>query len=430
MNSRSPWLPQSPAAGPPGPAGAARTSAGSSSQRVNSYSRGPVRRNQADRVRLRALPRAGQVEQVVCPPAAPSAGPRREPRGAGQPGQRPRPVHAVPAARRRRRRRSPRPGCRGSAERARARPARRGRRRRGGGPRRSPRRAAAAGRAARRPAGPPAPRRRAAASTADLPPADQRGGQPGGPQRARPAGRASRAARKMSRSPRADLGERQRLGGRGPPRARRAPPRGRCPSRAGRSPGRRSRPARAPARRTAVTNTALLPVERGQRPPGPRAAPAAPARRAGAGQRVEQGAHGGRLARVARPGVQRLGRPGRGHAERVEPGELHAEPAVEHRVAAARRASRCPGMSECGTSRTRTTGLPSDRAMTIIRASRRPRSAAAGSVAYAHGSPGSSADAWMSTRSAPVRLHARCPRRAAAAGGRPRRARAWRSRAR
>src|SRR5262249_47274172 len=32
----------------------------------------------------------------------------------------------------------------------------------------------------------------------------------------------------------------------------------------------------------------------------------------------------------------------------------------------------------------------------------RPRSAAAGSVAYAHGSPGSSADAWITTRSAPV----------------------------
>ena len=40
--------------------------------------------------------------------------------------------------------------------------------------------------------------------------------------------------------------------------------------------------------------------------------------------------------------------------------------------------------------------------MTTIRASRRPRSAAAGSVAYAHGWPGSSAAASISTRSAPV----------------------------
>ncbi len=61
-----------------------------------------------------------------------------------------------------------------------------------------------------------------------------------------------------------------------------------------------------------------------------------------------------------------------------------------------------PGISDCGTSRSSTTGLPSARAMTIIRASRRPRSTAAGSVAWAHGEPGSRADASITTRSAPV----------------------------
>ena len=266
VNSRSPWLPQSPAAGPPGASSAALTSAGFSSQWVNSYS---------------------PVPNPTASACAHSRAQARSSRYGRRAGRRPSAAHGASHGESASR-------ASGRAQ-SRPRPPSGGRRARGrdddadvvvgelaqrlahatppsppAAPRRSPRSgrsrwssSADASRPACGPVGDLGQHR-------DLPPADQVGRAVRRRARCRPAGRASRARR---RSPAASPGRRRwRPGGRrGPPRAGR-----------GRSPASVPEPSgpitRAPLAACslawsaeAVTNTRVVTVERRQRPPGPRA---------------------------------------------------------------------------------------------------------------------------------------------------------------
>ena len=78
----------------------------------------------------------------------------------------------------------------------------------------------------------------------------------------------------------------------------------------------------------------VLPVQRREAVPGHRSGHPDRSRPGIRGDRVQQGPHRRRLARIPRAGVDRVARPGSGQPDRVEPGQLDAEPLVGHRVAA------------------------------------------------------------------------------------------------
>ncbi len=124
----------------------------------------------------------------------------------------------------------------------------------------------------------------------------------------------------------------------------------------------------------------VLPVQRREAVPGHRSGHPDRSGPGIRGDRVQQGPQRRRLAGIPRAGVDRVARPGTGQPDRVEPGQLHAEPLVGHRVAA----GGDPVEARCqvrGTFLMKITGLPSARAAAISRPSRRPRSVAAGSPA-------------------------------------------------
>ena len=78
----------------------------------------------------------------------------------------------------------------------------------------------------------------------------------------------------------------------------------------------------------------VLPVQRRKAVPGHRSGHPDRSGPGVRGDRVQQGPHRRRLARIPRACVDRVAGPGPGQPDRVEPGQLHAEPVVGHRVAA------------------------------------------------------------------------------------------------
>ena len=78
----------------------------------------------------------------------------------------------------------------------------------------------------------------------------------------------------------------------------------------------------------------VLPVQRREAVPGHRSGHPDRSGPGIRGDRVQQGSHRRRMAGIPRAGVERVARPGTGQPDRVEPGQLHAEPLVGHRVAA------------------------------------------------------------------------------------------------